>query len=282
MWDSDEEVLERILKLPPQVYHSKNLFSIPEVTEEEDNTLEDYEPPRRAPARRSVPTAHPRSPRRAQSVRTHVPPQPQAQPLQSSLRPASHQGRRSQLRVHYADQVATISYPEEEEYAESDTSLYDGPDSRKIWSRRRTVAPAAPPPAPAQRSALHGGGGGDRLRREAMLRNQMASHVAETVAVSAGPPPCPSDGAYLLSRTVHRVKSPTGTRAEIDVEYGTDNDEEAAAPPFDPGEVVVEQMSSEWWVEGGHHDCHRPVPAPRRPNPEMRALPAPGHHAWVC
>uniref|UniRef100_A0A3Q1HJA1 RIMS-binding protein 2 n=1 Tax=Anabas testudineus TaxID=64144 RepID=A0A3Q1HJA1_ANATE len=39
--DSDEEVLERILKLPPQAYHSKQLFSIPEVTEEEDSSHED-------------------------------------------------------------------------------------------------------------------------------------------------------------------------------------------------------------------------------------------------
>uniref|UniRef100_A0A672G044 TSPO associated protein 1 n=1 Tax=Salarias fasciatus TaxID=181472 RepID=A0A672G044_SALFA len=37
----DEDVLERILKLPPQVYHNKQLFSIPEVTEEEDSNHEE-------------------------------------------------------------------------------------------------------------------------------------------------------------------------------------------------------------------------------------------------
>ncbi|KAM6315894.1 peripheral-type benzodiazepine receptor-associated protein 1 [Podargus strigoides] len=34
--DSDEEILERILELPLQMNHSKKLFSIPEVTEDED------------------------------------------------------------------------------------------------------------------------------------------------------------------------------------------------------------------------------------------------------
>ncbi len=38
MWetDSDEEILERIIKLPPQASHNKQLFSIPELTEEEE------------------------------------------------------------------------------------------------------------------------------------------------------------------------------------------------------------------------------------------------------
>ena len=256
--DSDEDVRERILKLPPQARRREQLFSIPEVTEDEDNSMDESEPQRPRARARSRAAPHPQA-RRAQPV-----------PLQSSLRATSHQGRRAQHHVHYADEVATVSYPEVEDDAGSDSSLYDGPDSHKIWSHREAIA------AP-QRSAVYGGGGGggggDRLRREALLRRQMISHAAETPGAAA-------DGAYLVSRTVHRVKSPTGSRVEIDVEYGTDNDEDT--PSFDPGEVVVDQMSSEWWVEEGHHECHRPVPAPRRPQGQTRALPSSGHHAWVC
>ncbi|XP_058854195.1 peripheral-type benzodiazepine receptor-associated protein 1 isoform X3 [Acipenser ruthenus] len=42
MWetDSDEEILEKILELPLQTHHSKQLFSILEVTEEEDESQE--------------------------------------------------------------------------------------------------------------------------------------------------------------------------------------------------------------------------------------------------
>ncbi|KAM4701880.1 LOW QUALITY PROTEIN: peripheral-type benzodiazepine receptor-associated protein 1 [Discoglossus pictus] len=43
--DSDEEILERILDLPLQKHCSKKLFSIPEVTEEEDEEEENCVPP---------------------------------------------------------------------------------------------------------------------------------------------------------------------------------------------------------------------------------------------
>uniref|UniRef100_A0AAY4EM96 RIMS-binding protein 2 n=1 Tax=Denticeps clupeoides TaxID=299321 RepID=A0AAY4EM96_9TELE len=52
--DSDEEVLERILKLPAQTCNTKQLFSIPEVTEEEDNSAEEAEPRRRLASRGEV------------------------------------------------------------------------------------------------------------------------------------------------------------------------------------------------------------------------------------
>ncbi|CAH2220197.1 peripheral-type benzodiazepine receptor-associated 1-like isoform X1 [Pelobates cultripes] len=43
--DSDEEILERMLDLPLQKHCSKKLFSIPEVTEEEDEEEENLSPP---------------------------------------------------------------------------------------------------------------------------------------------------------------------------------------------------------------------------------------------
>ncbi|XP_063059625.1 peripheral-type benzodiazepine receptor-associated protein 1-like isoform X3 [Engraulis encrasicolus] len=239
--DSDEEVLERILKLPAHVYHAKQLFSIPE---EEDHYTAVQQP----------------APQPLRSALRNPSGRPTAQPRGA----AGNLRRPQQHRVHYADQVATIAYSgEDEEDAASDSSLYDGPDSHKIRSRR---APASHSPA-------------DRLRREVMLRNQMSSHVAETVTAALKPPPasCSAD-AYLVSRTVRRTKSPPGTRVEIDLEYGTDDGQEEEAAPavtFDPSEVVVDQMSSEWWVEGGHHtaDCRRPPPATAR-----RLIPPP--HTW--
>lgn len=112
-------------------------------------------------------------------------------------------------------------------------------------------------------------GHGDRLRREALLRSRMTCHLA-----GVGPCSETRQGPYLLSKTMHRVKSPTGPSAEIDVEYGTDTDEPQV---FDPGEMVSEQMTSEWWVEGGsHYSRHLPVRC--RPQAEL----APGDRSWVC
>ncbi|XP_056253070.1 peripheral-type benzodiazepine receptor-associated protein 1 isoform X4 [Seriola aureovittata] len=253
--DSDEEVLERILKLPPQVYHSKQLFSIPEVTEEEDSSQE--EPLSHRRPRHSH--LHPRDSERLHHVpqhhqhhsnpnpHPHVPqhhhhfnrdprsltkePLPRHGPLQ--VKP------KTQHRVHYADTVDTMSYPEE------DMSLYEGPSSRRVSAR----CPPQPTPNRGDRVLLRGLG--DRLRREAMLRSQMA--VAAAASLSHGPtPPRP----YPVSKTVRTLRAPVGRGVEIDVEYGTDDNEEPAE--YSPGEVVVEQMSSEWWVEGAQTEHCRP------------------------
>lgn len=146
-------------------------------------------------------------------------------------------------RVHYADAVDTINYLDEED-VELDT---DG----GLYSPSRTMHK------------------GDRLRREALLRSRMTCHLA-----GVGPCSETRQGPYLLSKTMHHVKSPTGPSAEIDVEYGTDTDEPQV---FDPGEMVSEQMTSEWWVEGGsHYSRHLPVRC--RPQAEL----APGDRSWVC
>ncbi|XP_043095660.1 peripheral-type benzodiazepine receptor-associated protein 1 [Puntigrus tetrazona] len=237
MWepDSDEEILERIIKLPPQAYHNKQLFSIPEVTEEEDNT--ESEPHTRpSPGR----TTSGKGRQSGNESRRHSPHHHnQGHKMESDSSVLRYKGTapvRTRPRVHYADTVDTINYLDEEEVElDSDSSLYAGPSSVSVAARRTPQK-----------------GHGDRLRREALLRSQMTSGSGQ--------------GAYLLSKTIHRVKSPTGPSTEIDVEYGTDNDEEPQL--FDPGEVVLEQMSSEWWVEGSNNEYHH-LPSTCRPQPEL-------------
>ncbi|XP_030009053.1 peripheral-type benzodiazepine receptor-associated protein 1 isoform X2 [Sphaeramia orbicularis] len=244
--DSDEEVLERILKLPPQIYHSKQLFSIPEVTEEEDSSQEDphHGPPRPRPGHTHLHYAsqhHPHHP--------HVPPQHHhfnRVPRALSKEPSPRHGvppvkPKVQHRVHYADTMDTIGYPDD------DTGPYEGSTSRRVSAR---------PPQPNPHRALIGGLG-DRLRREAMLRSQKA---AAGVQGHGLPPPRP----HPVSKTVRSIRSPTGRGMEIDVEYGTDTEEAAG---YGPGGVVVEQMSSEWWVEGAQMEHSRP-PHRRGPKPE--------------
>lgn len=76
-----------------------------------------------------------------------------------------------------------------------------------------------------------------------MLRSQMAVTAATSSGYGLTPPrPCP------VSKTVRALKPTIGRGVEIDVEYGTDDSEEPAERS--PGEVVVDQRSSEWWVEG--------------------------------
>ncbi|XP_072518510.1 peripheral-type benzodiazepine receptor-associated protein 1 isoform X2 [Salminus brasiliensis] len=253
--DSDEEVLEKILKLHPQAYHNKQLFSIPEVTEEEDNT----EPEPHCSRLPLVPGPSMCRPGLIEGLqRGHgTRHRPQHYHKAEVREPAARHGGAVQVRprprVHYADTVDTINYEDEEEVElDSDSSLYAGPCSREVTVRR---------PHRTQRDS-------DRLRREALLRSQMTSDL---MAMPSGTAQAP----YMLSRTVHRVKSPPGSAVEIDVEYGTD-DEPA---PFDPGEVVVEQMSSEWWVEGGSHEYHH-TPLPRLPKQELPAIMPSGHHSW--
>lgn len=260
--DSDEEVLEKILKLHPQAYHNKQLFSIPEVTEEEDNTESEPLSSRALPAlgpsigRHNPEKSYQRGPqaRHRPVSHQHLQPHLKAKVREPTARHGGAMQVRPRPRVHYADTVDTINYEDEEVDLDSDSSLYSGPSSREVTVRR---------PHRTQRTS-------DRLRRDALLRSQMTSDL---MAMPSGTTQAP----YLLSRTVHRVKSPTGSAVEIDVEYGTD-DEPA---PFDPGEVVVEQMSSEWWVEGSNPE-YLPTPLPRRPKQDLPSIMPSDHHSWVC
>lgn len=158
---------------------------------------------------------------------------------------------KTQHRVHYADTVDTISYPEDEEI-----SSYEGPTSRRVSAR----CPPQPTPNCKERSLLRGLG--DRLRREAMLRSQLAVSAAANPGCGLTPP-----RPYPVSNTVRTVKSPIGHGVEIDVEYGTDDNEEPVE--CSPGKVVVEQMSSEWWVEGAQTEHCRP---PDRRGPKADPL----------
>ncbi|XP_056140316.1 peripheral-type benzodiazepine receptor-associated protein 1-like [Lampris incognitus] len=264
--DSDEDVLEKILKLPPQAYNSKQLFSIPELTEEEDNSQEEPLPRRRQPrgtaSHSHARDGHPRgsehlhhSPRHHFHPHTH----PQHHHLSGDPRapikePLPRHGclqvrPKTQHRVHYADTVQTISYPEKDK-----SNLYEGPNSRRLLACSQPQMT----PSSRERDVALIGGLGDRLRREAMLRSQMAVTTAANSGHSFTPP-----GAYLVSKTVRTPRSPTSPGVEIDVEYGTDDNEDPVE--YGPGEVVVEQVSSEWWLEGAQMDQSR---APLRRGPK--------------
>ncbi|XP_034149427.1 peripheral-type benzodiazepine receptor-associated protein 1 isoform X3 [Esox lucius] len=268
--DSDEEVLERILKLPheAEVYHhnhhrdyNKHLFSIPEVTDEEDNSLDrDYNQGR-----------YPRQ-SQASPVRTHLHPndphyhRPRHQP-----QPAPHHhhhgvqaeateplprhpggfgaaaGARPRHTVRYSDGLSSSE----------EGCLHPGhggdTGARRAHQKTRRGAGGS-----GLETVALVGGLGDRLRREALLRSQMA--VAALTSQAPGHAPRP--GSYMVSKTVRTVKSPVGSVMEIDLEYGTDEDEPSPYDAGERGEVVVEQMSSEWWVEG----------AQRRGKPALQAI----------
>uniref|UniRef100_A0A3Q2D0Y6 RIMS-binding protein 2 n=1 Tax=Cyprinodon variegatus TaxID=28743 RepID=A0A3Q2D0Y6_CYPVA len=248
--DSDEDVLERILKLPPQVPQCKQLFSIAEVTEEEDSSQEELLLHRSKPRPGSIhprdsehlhhaPLHHSHSP----SHHHHFNRDPKPPTKEPSVRQETPQVKpKMQHRVHYAD---TVNYPEDES-----ASLYESSSGRQVSAH----CPPKRTPSIKERALLKGLG--DRLRREAMLRSQMAAAAAMENPDHGPTPPRP----YPVSKTVRTLKSPIGRRMEIDVEYGTDNEEPEA---YSQGEVVVEQMSSEWWLEGAqgeHKAAHRREP----------------------
>lgn len=258
--------------MPPQVYHSKQLSSIPESAEDEDNSQEEPLLHRTQP--RARPSHHPtKDPRLQQHAPQHyvsphtlpqVPPLPQhvnIDPRTVTKEPLSRHAAlqvrpKTQHRVRYADPMDT-SHPEE------DTSLYEGPTSRRV------SAPCPPQPNPHGRALLKGLG--DRLRREAMLRSQMAAAAAGSPSHVLAPP-------KPVSKSVHTVRSPLSRTTEIDVEYGTDNEEPAE---YGRGEVVMEQMSSEWWVQGAQKEQCR-QPRRRGPKPQALANITAGQQQWVC
>ncbi|XP_027887143.1 peripheral-type benzodiazepine receptor-associated protein 1 [Xiphophorus couchianus] len=245
--DSDEDVLERILKLPPQVLQCKQLFSIAEVTEEEDSSQEEPLLHRSKPRPGSILSRdsehlhypHPPDPH-IPHHHHHFNRDPRSLAKEPSVRQEPLQFKpKTQHRVRYADTVDTVNYPEDE-------SLYPSPASRRVSAR----CPPKLTPTIKERALLKGLG--DRLRREAMLRSQMAAATAAVESPDHGPtPPRP----YPVSKTLRTVRSPVGRRTEIDVEYGTDNEEPAE---YGRGEVVLEQMSSEWWVEGAPAEHGKP------------------------
>ncbi len=156
--------------MPPQASHNKQLFSIPEVTEEEDSSQEEPLTHRSQPRSRPshlhprdsgrlhrAPQHHPHHP----NPHPHVPPHhhhhfnmdPRSLTKEPLLRHRPVQVKpKMQHRVHYADTVDTISYPEDE-----DMTLYEGPTSRRVSAR----CPPQPTPNSKERVLLRGLG--DRL-----------------------------------------------------------------------------------------------------------------------
>lgn len=245
--------------MPPQLSHTKQLFIIPEVTEEEDSSQEEHLAHRSQPRPRPshhrsrdserlhhAPHYHPHQP----NPYPHIPPHHHhynRDPRSITKEPLLRHGPlpvkpKTQHRVHYADTVDTISYPEED-----DMNIYEGPTSRRVSAR----CPPQPTPNSKERVPSLLKGLGDRLRREAMLRSQMAATAAANPGYGHTPP-----RPYPVSKTVRTLRSPISRGVEIDVEYGTDDNEEPVE--YGPGEVVVEQMSSEWWVEGTQMELSRP------------------------
>lgn len=246
--DSDEEVLERILKLPPQVCLNKQLCSIPEVTEDEDSSQEERLSARSRPRPR-LGHAHPGEPPQYQQ---HVPnpaPQPyhhhyNRDPRSLTKEPLVRRPR-TQHRVRYADTVDTISYPEEE------GSLYEGPASRRVPLAH--CPPQQPTPHNSKERVLLRGLG-DRLRREAMLRSQKA---ATTAAHPGYGPPLPRP--RQLGKAARSLRAPAVCEGEIDVEYGGEDDGGEMPSEYGSGNGGgAEQPGAEWWVEGVQADQHRP------------------------
>uniref|UniRef100_A0A8C2ZDH7 TSPO associated protein 1 n=1 Tax=Cyclopterus lumpus TaxID=8103 RepID=A0A8C2ZDH7_CYCLU len=151
--DSDEEVLERILKLPAQVQAAQELFIIPEVTEEEDSSQEEL-------STQPWPRSGHRGPRELGTFSPRPPASLQPTPTLPPLTITTTTG--------------------------SPRSLTKEPLLRQV------KVPQAGGPAvltqltpTKERSLLRGLG--DRLRREAMLRSQMA--VAAAADPGHGPKP---------------------------------------------------------------------------------------------
>ncbi|XP_064208290.1 peripheral-type benzodiazepine receptor-associated protein 1-like isoform X2 [Anguilla rostrata] len=217
--DSDEEVLEKILKLPLHSCLSKQLFSIAEVTEEEDDSLELEEPrPRGGAGHVGRPVASGGSSNGRYYGHADPPtggrPRPRAGLSGDGAAPARSKRKH---RVRYADTVETISY-------QDDWDSDGGVPSRDVCARGSPErGHGTYPPR----------GGADRLRREALLRSQMTFDLGMSDQYRhAGP----------------SLKAPAGGGVEIDIEYGTEDDEEGA--PYDPG-GAAERASSERWAGGG-------------------------------
>lgn len=83
---------------------------------------------------------------------------------------------------------------------------------------------------------------------------------------------------YPVSQTGPTLRSSLGREVEIDVEYGTDNEEPVE---YSPAEAVAEQMSSEWWVEGAQTEHSRP-PLRRGLKADPPVNVAAGQVQWVC
>lgn len=107
-----------------------------------------------------------------------------------------------------------------------------------------------------------------------MLRSQMAVVSAANPGYGLTPP-----RPYPVSKPVRALRSPAGRGVEIDVEYGTDDSEERVE--YSQGEAAMDQMGSEWWVEGAQKEHGRP-PHRRSLKADPLVNAAAGQLQWVC
>uniref|UniRef100_W5M523 RIMS-binding protein 2 n=1 Tax=Lepisosteus oculatus TaxID=7918 RepID=W5M523_LEPOC len=218
--DSDEEILEKILKLPLQTHHSKQLFSIPEVTEEEDESqeLEDGESPDVS-----------ETPHHGSEKRPTIP-----ETFHGARKLAS--GRNPTLLAE-ANNHRVETGNKASEYQEED---FDSGGSVYIHSkepRMRRCHEREP-----KDSHLLAEKSGDRLRREALLQTQR-DHISSELLKSGL-----HAGKYYSSRGGRGNNASVGNGVEIDIEYGTEDDEEALV--YRPAAVHLGQMHAGWWVDG--------------------------------
>ncbi|XP_029111396.1 RIMS-binding protein 2-like [Scleropages formosus] len=269
--DSDEEVLERLMKLPWQFQSRNQLSSIAEVTEEEDDIQEQDESRKGVCSPQiqqlvsrleeiSVCVQHQagmmcqsgcpdpvgggsKTTISKQQISEDLPVNPGSQihahgdQSDEKLGGDHNQHRhgsvfppknKPQRRVHYSNIVESISYQEED----SDYSV-----ETPVKEVRRL-------PEKVRRSYL--------LETSDTCGNPLRKEIPQkTLMASSRPPP----GQYLGSKTVLRTKAHGGCGMEISLEYGTEDDDESLLG--DTADVVVEQMCSEWWLDGGTSEILR-------------------------
>ncbi|XP_066551248.1 peripheral-type benzodiazepine receptor-associated protein 1 isoform X1 [Amia ocellicauda] len=293
--DSDEEILEKILKLPLQTHHSKQLFSIPEVTEEEDESqeLEEGEPPNTPKSQRRGMEERTTNPETFNSTRrlsvarkpAFLPEEnseandgksnvkfkgsenslllnhrlhsggnsssergchPALLPLEKSSETKDH-GRYSVLnsrsktlphKTHFSnplDAGVKASNYLEEDY-DSEGSIYvHSKEPRVRRSHEREPKISHFPKDNVDKT-------GDRLRREAMLKSQRDLISSEFLKTGL------QTGKYCGAKGPRRSKTSAGNGVEIDIEYGTEDDEDAL--PCGPAVVHLGQMRAGWWGDG--------------------------------
>ncbi|KPP69968.1 peripheral-type benzodiazepine receptor-associated protein 1-like, partial [Scleropages formosus] len=283
--DSDEEVLERLMKLPWQFQSRNQLSSIAEVTEEEDDIQEQDE------SRKGV-----CSPQIQQLVsrleEISVCVQHQAGMMCQSGCPdpvgggskttISKQQISEDLPVNPGSQIHAHGDQSDEKLGGDHNQHRHGsvfppknkPQRRVHYSNivesisyqeedsdysvETPVKEVRRLPEKVRRSYL--------LETSDTCGNPLRKEIPQkTLMASSRPPP----GQYLGSKTVLRTKAHGGCGMEISLEYGTEDDDESLLG--DTADVVVEQMCSEWWLDvekllqaSRAPDCACPAMSPQK------------------
>ncbi|MGH0134215.1 UNVERIFIED_CONTAM: hypothetical protein FKN15_054948 [Acipenser sinensis] len=289
MWetDSDEEILEKILELPLQTHHSKQLFSILEVTEEEDESQELEEGEQQSSAevpghgleeRTSIPetyncanklSANPsfpgedcithsevcdtksikaseeathfnHKPHRTRERSSHLLSQTCENEAQDHIRYITSHGR-NKLHTHKDHQSTsleagskTCKFPEED--FDSEGSIYIQDRVRRAHNREQKGTHFL------KESADKTLGCSPRMRQEALLMSQRDIISSELLKTKL------AQNKYYITRGSRRSTLSSANGIEIDIEYGTEDDEDTL--PCGPALVHLGQMRANWCGEG--------------------------------